>query len=245
MGRFNSVDPYDGSYDPTNPQSLNRYGYVVNNPFEFIDPTGLVGSPPKKKEPILSNPVPGDPCYDLPGGCQGEDKEHRPGGGGAGFSGGGGEGGNGAPNNGRTTCAGYARISAVGGKQASAMGALYSAYPQQTGGSIRGGTFGTVAVQNGFLGLSTRQLRTYGTRISISPAFSSASVTQYGGPAGPWTVSDYGDANIQATQGVAFDLYRFPTVKAANKFGIENMPVTISFPTASGGSCPAGYTVVP
>jgi hypothetical protein len=144
----------------------------------------------------------------------------------------------------RTTCSGWARISAVGGNQASAKGALYSAYPKQAGGSIQGGTFGTVAVQVGFLGLSTRQLRTYGTQILISPAFSSASVTQYGGPAGPWTVSDYGDANIQAMQGVAFDLYRFPTVHAANQFGIENMPVTISFPKACGGSCPAGYSEV-
>lgn len=69
-------------------------------------------------------------------------------------------------------------------------------------------------------------------------------MTQYGGPAGPWTVSDYGDPNIQAIQGVALDLYRFPTVHAGNQFGIENMPVTISFPTASGGKCPAGFAAV-
>jgi len=41
MGRFNRPDPYDGSYDPTNPQSLNRYPYVMNQPSMFIDPNGL------------------------------------------------------------------------------------------------------------------------------------------------------------------------------------------------------------
>jgi RHS repeat-associated protein len=41
MGRFNRPDPYDGSYDPTNPQSLNRYAYVGNNPLTRVDPSGL------------------------------------------------------------------------------------------------------------------------------------------------------------------------------------------------------------
>lgn len=41
MGRFNRPDPYDGSYDLTNPQSLNRYAYVLNNPLRYIDPYGL------------------------------------------------------------------------------------------------------------------------------------------------------------------------------------------------------------
>jgi hypothetical protein len=145
--------------------------------------------------------------------------------------------------NGMTNCSGWATIRGVGGKQARDNGALYSDYPQTAGGSIRGGTFGTVAVQKGFLGLSTRQLRTYGTQISITPAISSASSTQLGGPAGPWTVSDYGDPNIQATEGVAFDLYRFPTKKKGDQFGKQIMPVVIGFPSASGGKCPPGYTV--
>jgi RHS repeat-associated protein len=39
--RFSQPDPYDGSYDATNPQSFNRYSYVQNDPVNFVDPTGL------------------------------------------------------------------------------------------------------------------------------------------------------------------------------------------------------------
>lgn len=39
--RFDQPDPYDGSYDLTNPQSLNRYSYVQNDPVNYIDPTGM------------------------------------------------------------------------------------------------------------------------------------------------------------------------------------------------------------
>jgi len=42
-GRWLSPDPYDGSYDLTNPQSFNRYSYVGNNPLGFVDPSGLDG----------------------------------------------------------------------------------------------------------------------------------------------------------------------------------------------------------
>ena len=41
QGRWLSPDPYNGSYDVTNPQSFNRYSYVNNNPMGFIDPSGL------------------------------------------------------------------------------------------------------------------------------------------------------------------------------------------------------------
>jgi RHS repeat-associated protein len=42
MGRWTSPDPSGLAYaDPTNPQSLNLYSYVLNNPLAFTDPDGL------------------------------------------------------------------------------------------------------------------------------------------------------------------------------------------------------------
>jgi RHS repeat-associated protein len=41
QGRFMSPDPYDGSYDASNPQSFNRYVYAMNNPVSNVDPSGL------------------------------------------------------------------------------------------------------------------------------------------------------------------------------------------------------------
>jgi RHS repeat-associated protein len=42
QGRWTTPDPYLGSMDLTNPQSLNRYAYVMNNPINLTDPSGLV-----------------------------------------------------------------------------------------------------------------------------------------------------------------------------------------------------------
>jgi RHS repeat-associated protein len=39
--RFDQPDPFDGSYRLADPQSLNRYSYVQNDPVNFVDPTGL------------------------------------------------------------------------------------------------------------------------------------------------------------------------------------------------------------
>jgi len=142
------------------------------------------------------------------------------------------------------TCTGTATFTAVGGNQATANGALYSQYPQLSGGSIQGGTFGSVAVQNGFLGLSRRQLRMYGTQISVTPG-NQALIAKLGGPTGPLSVSDIGDANVQVTPGVAFDIYRFPTIAAAKQFGRQVLGVTISFPSNSGASCPDGFERTP
>jgi RHS repeat-associated protein len=41
QGHWLSPDPYSGSYDPSNPQSMNRYVYVLNNPLSHVDPSGL------------------------------------------------------------------------------------------------------------------------------------------------------------------------------------------------------------
>ena len=41
QGHFMSPDPYGGSYDLSNPQSMNRYVYALNNPLSAVDPSGL------------------------------------------------------------------------------------------------------------------------------------------------------------------------------------------------------------
>jgi RHS repeat-associated protein len=41
QGRWFAPDSYLGSYDMTNPQSMNRYAYVLNNPLSLVDPSGL------------------------------------------------------------------------------------------------------------------------------------------------------------------------------------------------------------
>jgi RHS repeat-associated protein len=46
QGRWLAPDPYMGSYDLTNPQSFNRYAYVLNNPMSLMDPGGLDTSQP-------------------------------------------------------------------------------------------------------------------------------------------------------------------------------------------------------
>jgi len=46
QGRWTSPDPAGlSAVDPTNPQSWNRYAYVLNNPLAMVDPTGLCGDP--------------------------------------------------------------------------------------------------------------------------------------------------------------------------------------------------------
>jgi RHS repeat-associated protein len=42
QGRWLAPDPYMGSYDLMNPQSMNRYAYVLNNPTSSVDPGGLM-----------------------------------------------------------------------------------------------------------------------------------------------------------------------------------------------------------
>lgn len=65
--RFDQPDPYDGSYELSNPQSFNRYAYVNNDPVSFTDPTGLytncgqLGLPPCEEEGPRR-----DPSEDLP-----------------------------------------------------------------------------------------------------------------------------------------------------------------------------------
>lgn len=41
-GRFTSVDPMTASATIKNPQTFNRYSYVLNSPYKFVDPLGLI-----------------------------------------------------------------------------------------------------------------------------------------------------------------------------------------------------------
>ena len=41
-GRYTSVDPLTASASIRNPQSFNRYSYVLNSPYKFTDPLGLL-----------------------------------------------------------------------------------------------------------------------------------------------------------------------------------------------------------
>src|SRR5579859_2289929 len=48
QGRWPSPDPAGlAAVDPTNPQSWNRYAYVMNNPLMYVDPSGQGPCPPK------------------------------------------------------------------------------------------------------------------------------------------------------------------------------------------------------
>ena len=50
-GRWTSPDPDQGSYDPSNPQSMNRYSYALNSPLSLSDPLGLTPI-----DPCATNP---------------------------------------------------------------------------------------------------------------------------------------------------------------------------------------------
>ena len=64
QGSWMSPDPYAGSYDMNNPQSLNRYSYVLNNPVTLADRLGLDPPDPDPcgEDPSSNCPVnAGDP----------------------------------------------------------------------------------------------------------------------------------------------------------------------------------------
>jgi RHS repeat-associated protein len=69
IGRFLSADPYVQS--PLNPQSLNRYSYVLNNPLIYTDPTGHWFRDPNTGENVPSDPS----SYDVDSG-ETPPKEH-------------------------------------------------------------------------------------------------------------------------------------------------------------------------
>jgi RHS repeat-associated protein len=71
QGRWPSPDPAGlDAVDPSNPQSWNRYSYVINDPLDYIDPDGLFYGPPcgafddACSEPGPPQPFP--PCIQAP-----------------------------------------------------------------------------------------------------------------------------------------------------------------------------------
>jgi RHS repeat-associated protein len=59
-GRFMTPDPATSSASPQDPQSWNRYAYVIGDPVNRNDPSGLEGGPPPGycDDPInFSNPI--------------------------------------------------------------------------------------------------------------------------------------------------------------------------------------------
>ena len=65
-GRFTSVDPLTASMNVRNPQTLNRYSYVLNSPYKYTDPLGLI--------PSSSNPG-GSGCGAEFSNCDGPESE--------------------------------------------------------------------------------------------------------------------------------------------------------------------------
>ncbi len=64
LGRFLSADTIIPS--PGNPQSLNRYSYVLNSPLKYIDPTGHreIIAEDENGKPILWTPATSEAAYD-------------------------------------------------------------------------------------------------------------------------------------------------------------------------------------
>jgi RHS repeat-associated protein len=66
QGRWLSPDPVGlGAVNASNPQSWNRYAYVVNNPLSVIDPRGLSCEDPTDGQPCIVN-VTAPPPPDVP-----------------------------------------------------------------------------------------------------------------------------------------------------------------------------------
>ncbi len=43
-GRYTSIDPMTASATIRDPQTFNRYSYVLNSPYKFVDPLGLISA---------------------------------------------------------------------------------------------------------------------------------------------------------------------------------------------------------
>ena len=72
LGRFLSIDP--AGVDPQNPFSFNRYAYANNNPYRYIDPTGMFSWSGlfNQLAPLVSLPI--NFNFGNPGGLDGNDE---------------------------------------------------------------------------------------------------------------------------------------------------------------------------
>jgi RHS repeat-associated protein len=67
QGRWISPDPAGlAAVDPSNPQSWNRYAYVLNNPLANVDPDGLLSVVPSGCSPVSNNDPEGTSFVDCP-----------------------------------------------------------------------------------------------------------------------------------------------------------------------------------
>jgi hypothetical protein len=129
-------------------------------------------------------------------------------------------------------CDGRATFSAVGPLPQAAEDSAFAPGVKPPNGTV------AIAGANTF-GFARKALREgAASAIKIYPIGLDDLLRQTGGPKPPYSVSDYGDANIRNAPGARFDIYRFPTIKQARKFGKRAVPVMIRVPP--GGRCPPG-----
>ncbi len=258
LGRFGSPDHLAGSF--TDPQSLNGYAYVLNDPANRIDPLGLYwqrwsvssgGATTSGEDwypdttyfdyasmlvlhPYLtvkqSDDMSGPPIPLFILALHNPYKNAPP------------------PSNHRE-CVGPATFSSVGPGQAPSGGALA---PFGVPGHVSGG----VAVSPTAFGLAFPEASPgqpltqaqMGQRVAAQRTLAAAaSQTQinpvglnlsHGGPAPPYAISDIGDIHIRSDSGARFDIYGFTTLQSALQFGIQTVWTTMGIPGSL--NCPPG-----
>jgi RHS repeat-associated protein len=232
QGHWMSPDPYSGSYNGGNPQSMNRYSYVLNNPLRFVDPLGLTITCDWSADT--------DNADGSAGVTSGVETCEDDGGGGGGGDGGGGDpggptggGGGAAPN--KSTCTiSNGRTTGIAPSQAPGPGA-FGFVPQA----------GSVAIDPWALGLppggSTNAL--LGPNASqITFSFSPGPNLPQGYPTtitlgsivGPKSVRT-GGANFNGF--FDFDFYGLPSFAAAYAVTSQPVTVTVTYPSSLPISC--------
>jgi RHS repeat-associated protein len=150
----------------------------------------------------------------------------------------------------RTRCEGNAEFSAVGPSQATGPGAL-------AGFGIKGHTPGGVAVDPRVFGFSYPSgnsradiRQRVASQRALAAVASQISIAPQGlnlpagGPAPPYTVTDVGDVNIRRAGRIPrFDIYGFPSDQAARQFGRQTAKTIITVPGRM--SCPTGFKQLP